>query len=148
MYETILVGTDGSETASVAVDHAALLATKFGARLVIVSAFKPPTPTEVEAKQRDVPDDVVWAVSGREEVEAMLAEAKKRAEGAGAADVLASSVEGTPSEVLLDMADKVKASVIVVGSVGLTGAKRFLIGSVPNRVTHHASVDVLVVRTT
>lgn len=148
MYETILVGTDGSDTASVAVDHAAELAAKFDGRLVIVGAFRPPPSTEVEAQRRDVPDDVAWAVNGREQVEATLTEAKERAEGHGATDVMTTSVEGPPSEVLLDTADKLKASVIVVGSVGLTGAKRFLIGSVPNRITHHASVDVLVVRTT
>jgi nucleotide-binding universal stress UspA family protein len=147
VYETIVVGTDGSETAQVAVDRAADLAAAFGSRLVMVSAFRPALETRAEAEGRGAPSDVVDAIYGKEEVDKVLGEAKRRAEGRGAGDVMTMAVEGSASTVLLDIADKVEASVIVVGSVGLTGAKRFLIGSVPGRVTHHANVDVLVVRT-
>ncbi|MDQ2726443.1 MAG: universal stress protein [Actinomycetota bacterium] len=147
VYETILVGTDGSETAQLAVDRAADLAATFGARLVMVSAFHPAPETRVEAERRGAPEDIVWAINGKEEVDKTLAEAKHRAEGKGAGDIVTMAVEGSASDVLLDIADKVEASVIVVGSVGLTGAKRFLMGSVPSRVTHYATIDVLVVRT-
>ncbi|MDQ2725257.1 MAG: universal stress protein [Actinomycetota bacterium] len=147
MYETILVGTDGSETAMLAVDRAADLAAKFGSRLVMVSAFHPAPETRVEAERRGAPADIVWAINGKEEVDKTLAEGKHRAEGRGAGDIVTMAVEGSASDVLLDISEKVEASVIVVGSVGLTGAKRFLMGSVPSRVTHYADVDVLVVRT-
>jgi nucleotide-binding universal stress UspA family protein len=147
VYETILVGTDGSETALMAVDRAADLAARFQARLVMVSAFHPVPESRVEAERRGAPADIVWAINGKEEVDKVLADAKHRAEARGADEVVTMAVEGSASDVLLDMAEKVEASVIVVGSVGLTGAKRFLMGSVPSRVTHYADVDVLVVRT-
>lgn len=147
VYETILVGTDGSETALVAVDRAADLAARFEARLVLVSAFHPAPETRVEAERRGAPADIVWAINGKEEVDQTLAASKHRAEARGAGDIVTMAVQGSASDVLLDIAEKVDASVIVVGSVGLTGAKRFLMGSVPSRVTHYAEVDVLVVRT-
>ncbi|MGI8751563.1 MAG: universal stress protein [Acidimicrobiales bacterium] len=147
VYETILVGTDGSETAQLAVDRAADLAARFGARLVMVSAFHPAPETRLEAERRGAPADIVWAINGKEEVDQVLSGARHRAEGRGAGDVVTMAVQGSASDVLLDIAEKVDASVIVVGSVGLTGAKRFLMGSVPSRVTHYAEVDVLVVRT-
>ncbi len=147
MFETILVGTDGSETALLAVERAADLAAKFEARLVLVSAFQPAPETRVEAERRGARADIVWAINGKEEVDQTLVESKHRAEARGAGDVVTMAVQGSASDVLLDIAEKVEASVIVVGSVGLTGAKRFLMGSVPSRVTQYAEVDVLVVRT-
>jgi nucleotide-binding universal stress UspA family protein len=54
---------------------------------------------------------------------------------------------GEAAEVLIDVATAQSADVIVVGNRGMTGAKRFLLGSVPNRVAHHAPCSVLVVRT-
>lgn len=147
VYETILVGTDGSATALLAVDRAIDLAAKFQARLVMVSAFHPAPETRVEAERRGAPADIVWAINGKEEVDKVLVEAKNRAEAQGVRDVVTMAVEGSASDVLLDISEKVEAALIVVGSVGLTGAKRFLMGSVPSRVTHYADVDVLVVRT-
>lgn len=147
MFETILVGTDGSETALLAVERAADLAAKFEARLVLVSAFQPAPETRVEAERRGARADIVWAINGKEEVDQTLVESNHRAEARGAGDVVTMAVQGSASDVLLDIAEKVEASVIVVGSVGLTGAKRFLMGSVPSRVTQYAEVDVLVVRT-
>ncbi|MDQ6837922.1 MAG: universal stress protein [Actinomycetota bacterium] len=146
-YETILVGTDGSETASLAVERAGELAGKFAARLVVVSAFHPLSEAEVEAERRGAPADIVWTINGKEAVDKILSDARRRAEAGGAADVVTMAIEGSASDVLLDTSEQVQASLIVVGSVGLTGAKRFLLGNVPGRVTHHAEVDVLVVRT-
>ena len=56
-------------------------------------------------------------------------------------------VSGNPADALIDVAEQIDAGLIVVGSVGMTGARRFLIGNVPNKVTHHATRDVLVVKT-
>lgn len=147
VYTTILVGTDGSETADRAVEKAAELAVSSDGKLVIVSAYRPLPQSQVEAERRDAPDDVAWAVNPREHVDAILKAAKKRAVELGAKDVETHAAEGSATDALLDSADSFEASVIIVGSVGLTGAKRFLLGSVPSRVTHHATVDVLVVRT-
>jgi nucleotide-binding universal stress UspA family protein len=56
--------------------------------------------------------------------------------------------EGDPADAILDVAEELAAELIVVGNKGMTGAKRFLLGSVPNRVSHHAPCSVMIVRTT
>jgi len=56
--------------------------------------------------------------------------------------------EGDPADAILDVAEEVGADLIVVGNKGMTGARRFLLGSVPNKVSHHASTSVIIVRTT
>ena len=57
-------------------------------------------------------------------------------------------VEGDPAEAILNVAEQTKADLIVVGNKGMTGARRFLLGSVPNNVSHHAPCSVIIVRTT
>ena len=123
MFRTIVVGTDGSETASKAVGQAAELAANVGSTLLIVSAFAPVGPTRLREEASQAPDDVRWMVNPREDVDATLS---------GAAEV----------------AEEQGADLIVVGNKGMTGAKRFLLGSVPNKVSHHAPCSVLIVRTT
>jgi nucleotide-binding universal stress UspA family protein len=147
MYGTILVGTDGSATASLAVARAADLAACSGAALVICSAYRPVPADRLAAERTQVPDDVAFAVTPSEEVETILAAAKELAEGRGATQVRTIGVTTAPEEALLDVAGKVKADVVVVGSQGMAGARRFLLGSVPNRVAHHAECDVLIVKT-
>jgi nucleotide-binding universal stress UspA family protein len=57
------------------------------------------------------------------------------------------SVEGNPAEVLITETDELAADLLVVGSVGMRGARRFLLGSVPNNVSHHSVTDLLIVKT-
>ena len=54
--------------------------------------------------------------------------------------------EGDPADAILDVAEERNADLIVVGNKGMTGAKRFLLGSVPNKVSHHAPCCVLIIR--
>ena len=56
--------------------------------------------------------------------------------------------EGDPADAILTIAEEVGASVIVVGNKGMTGARRFLLGSVPNKISHHAPCSVYIARTT
>ena len=56
--------------------------------------------------------------------------------------------QGDPADAILDVAEEVGADLIVVGNKGMTGAKRFLLGSVPNKISHHAPCGVYIVRTT
>ena len=56
--------------------------------------------------------------------------------------------EGDPADAILDVAEEKDADLIVVGNKGMTGAKRFLLGSVPNKVSHHAPCSVMIIRTT
>ena len=86
-------------------------------------------------------------VSAREDVTSILTEAARAAEEAG---VSAQTFprQGDPADAILDVAEERDADLIVVGNKGMTGAKRFLLGSVPNRVSHHAPCSVLIIRTT
>ena len=56
--------------------------------------------------------------------------------------------EGDPADAILDVAEEQEADLIVVGNKGMTGARRFLLGSVPNKISHHAPCSVLIIRTT
>ena len=63
-------------------------------------------------------------------------------------DVTTFAREGDPADAILDVAEERDAGLIVVGNKGMTGAKRFLLGSVPNKVSHHAPCSVMIIRTT
>ncbi|MGH9094259.1 MAG: universal stress protein [Acidimicrobiales bacterium] len=147
MYGTIVVGTDGSPTARTAVARAAELAAQAGAKLVIISAYRPVGEERLRSERAQAPDDVAYGVNSRAEVDRVLADAEADATGRGAKDVHTTGIDSGPAEALLDAADKLGAGLLVVGSVGMTGARRFLLGSVPNRIAHHAPCDVLIVKT-
>ena len=68
--------------------------------------------------------------------------------GAAGVDVTTFAREGDPADAILDVAEERDAGLIVVGNKGMTGAKRFLLGSVPNKVSHHAPCSVMIIRTT
>ncbi|MFN8160763.1 MAG: universal stress protein [Solirubrobacterales bacterium] len=148
MFSRIVVGTDGSDTATEAVRQAAQLAKMSGASLDVVSAFEPVPPRRLEEEQRDVPADVQYAVGPREDVNIVLDGAAALAKREGIAEVETHAREGDPADAILDVADGTGADLIVVGNKGMTGAKRFLLGSVPNKVSHHAPCSVIIVRTT
>ena len=84
-----------------------------------------------------MPDDLQWMVNPREDVSATLAEAAEGLKEEGV-DVETHAREGDPADAILDVAEEQGADLIVVGNKGMTGAKRFLLGSVPNKVSHHA----------
>jgi nucleotide-binding universal stress UspA family protein len=147
MFGRIVVGTDGSDTASEAVRQATELAKATGAGLDIVSAFEPISRERLREEAADVPGDIAYAVGPREDVNQILDSAGREARQAGV-EVQLHPREGEPADALLDVAEEVKADLIVVGNKGMTGAKRFLLGSVPNKVSHHAPTGVWIVRTT
>ena len=147
MFRSIVVGTDGSETARVAVDAAIDLARLTGARLELVSAYEPVSGQRLRAEARQVPADLQWMVNPREDVDATLSEAAERVAAAGV-ESRSWAREGDPADAILDVAEELAADLIVVGNKGMTGAKRFLLGSVPNKVSHHAPCSVMIIRTT
>ena len=147
MFGSIVVGTDGSDTAKEAVRQAVDLAAKVGASVDLVSAYEPIPQSRLREEQRQAPDDVQWMVNEREDVEATLKEAAQEASEAGV-EVNTFAREGDPADAILDVAEERKSDLIVVGNKGMTGAKRFLLGSVPNKVSHHAPCSVLIIRTT
>jgi nucleotide-binding universal stress UspA family protein len=148
MIASIVVGTDGSDTAGKAVHEAAELAKQLGASLEIVSAYEPVSRQRLREEQRQVPEDLQHMVGAREDVDATLREASEQLKEMGIEKVNVHAREGDPADAILDLAEEIGADLIVVGNKGMTGAKRFLLGSVPNKISHHAPCSVLIVRTT
>ncbi len=147
MFTRIVVGTDGSDTAAEAVRQAVDLAKLSGAQLSIVSAYEPISKRRIEGEQQGAPADVQHEIGPREDVNLVLDGAAAAAKREGL-EVQTHPVEGGPSDALLSVAEETGADLIVVGNKGMTGAKRFLLGSVPNNVSHHAPCSVMIVRTT
>src|SRR5215213_3668831 len=147
MFQSIVVGTDGSETAGEAVREAIELAKAVGASLELVCAYEPVSNQRLREESRQAPDDLQWMVNPREDVDATLRDASEHVEAAGL-QVNTYAREGDPADAILDVAEERGADLIVVGNKGMTGAKRFLLGSVPNKISHHAPCGVYIVRTT
>jgi nucleotide-binding universal stress UspA family protein len=147
MFERIVVGTDGSDTAKVAVQQARDLAGKVGAKLDLVSAYEPVPASRLREERQEVPADMAHTVSPTEDVEALLSETAAEVKKDGI-DVQTFARQGDPADAILDVAEEQNADLIIVGNKGMTGAKRFLLGSVPNKVSHHAPCSVLIIRTT
>ena len=145
MFRSIVVGTDGSDTATQAVRQAIELARSIGARIELVSAYEPVS----DARLREeivVPEDLHWIINPREDVVATLEAAASEVRAAGI-EVEVFARQGDPADAILDVAEERGSDLIVVGNKGMTGAKRFLLGSVPNKVSHHAPCSVLIIRT-
>lgn len=146
-YSRIVVGVDGSGTASHALQEAARLAEAQGAELLIVSAYEPPDPKQVARWQSESPGEMSWKFTGTALVEEVLKKAEKDATKI-LPKVRTVYQEGDPAESLIEVAESEEADLIVVGNKGMAGAKRFLLGSVPNKVSHHAPCDVIIIKTT
>ena len=157
MARSIVVGTDGSEPAEAALRRATELASSEGARLHIVTAYHNPQilqerttvwtndPKGVIDSGRTDGGPHTETVDLREVAESVL---KRAARGALSKDVEVETHarEGHPAEVIIDVANQEHADLIVVGSRGLTGIKRYLLGSVSSKVSEHASCSVMIVR--
>jgi nucleotide-binding universal stress UspA family protein len=145
VFRSIVVGTDGSDTAKQAVRQAIELARSVGARIELVSAYEPVS----DARLREaihVPEDLQWMINPREDVQATLESAAGEIRAAGV-EVEVFARQGDPADAILDVAEERGSDLIVLGNKGMTGAKRFLLGSVPNKVSHHAPCSVLIIRT-
>jgi nucleotide-binding universal stress UspA family protein len=161
-YERILVGTDGSSTAMNAVDKTCALAAGLGAELLIVCAYEPPTEQELERYrsdpndpiaqwdqdrvQKETPEEFRWRIADAAQAEDVLDRSVERAERKGV-NARVQAIQGSAPAVLLSAAESEGADVVAVGNVGMAGPKRFALGNVPQRVSHHARTDVLILRT-
>jgi nucleotide-binding universal stress UspA family protein len=144
MISSLVVGTDGSETAREAVRQAGELAQAVGAKVHLVSAYEPVPEGRLREEARDVPQDMQWMVNQKEDVNATLEEAAESMP----VEAQTHAREGDPADAILDVAEEENADLVVVGNKGMSGAKRFLLGSVPNKVSHHAPCSVMIIRTT
>ncbi len=144
MAEAIVVGTDGSQTAQQAVDEAVRLAKALGGEIHLVSAFEPLRGAHVTGAPEGAAK--VFAPLPDSKVESTLQQAESSVRFAGV-DVHTHACQQDPADALLDVADQVDAKLIVVGNRGMHGARRFVLGSVPNTVSHKAKCNVLIVST-
>lgn len=147
MFDRIVVGTDGSETAKEAVTTAIELAKLSKASLDVVSAYEPIPQQRLKEEGEGISGDVSHVVNPREDVQFILDKAAAEAKKAKV-DVSTHPREGDPADAILDVAEENDADLVMVGNKGMTGAKRFLLGSVPNKISHHSPCDVWIVRTT
>ena len=133
MIGTIAVGTDGSETAAIALDWAVEFAQRCGSKLVVLSAYSPATDLGAQ-----------WAATSAIATERLLEDAGQAARKNGL-EVTTAMSEGDPAAVLVALADRHGADLLVIGNKGM---ERRILGSVPNSITHKANCSVLVVKTT
>jgi nucleotide-binding universal stress UspA family protein len=143
LFDSIVVGTDGSVTADQALAKAADLAERLGGRLHVISAYEPAV-ARVGGRER-VPEAGEWTLGPDFKVDAVLERAANSVRREGL-DVEVHARRGDPADGILEVAQEANADLIVLGSKGMHGARR-LLGSVPNRVSHNAPCDVLIVHT-
>ena len=143
MVETIAVGTDGSDTAQQAVDFAMDMADRYGAKLVIASAYSPVREDRLRKEQNDAPQDIQWSINPSEDVDSTLRAVEERAKERGL-KYASEARNGDPADVLCEIAEAQGADVLVVGSKGM---HRRILGSVPNTVSHKAPCSVMIVKT-
>ncbi|HVS68890.1 MAG TPA: universal stress protein [Mycobacteriales bacterium] len=144
MYHRIVVGTDGSATAERAVDAAGGLAQLTGGSVHVVTAYRPVRAAAVVAGAAAAQ---TWF--GEEErlaAEELVASAAERLKERGVPAVPVARL-GDPADVLLATAEEFDADLLVVGNRGMTGVRRYLLGSVADRVVHHASCTVHIAHT-
>jgi len=146
VFSNIVVGTDGSDTAAAAVSLAAELAQRHDAVLHLVNAYKVPSagPGMVQAGPVGVSGEAIGADASKNASVAMLDDTRAQM---AYGRVECHSVRDDPADAVVDVAESVRADLIVVGSKGMQGARRVL-GSVPNSVAHKANCHVLIAKTT
>ena len=148
IYQTVVVGTDGSDSSLRAVDRAAAIAADHGAKLIVVTAH---LPVPQEHGRYAIPPGSDHGQDYRTVGEApfykILQDARERAHRAGAANVEERSVVGAPINALVQLAEEVHADLMVVGNLGLNSVAGRLLGSVPSEVSRRANTDVLIVHT-
>lgn len=142
MYETIVVGTDGTESSFLAIRRAAAMAMAFGSRLVLASAYFS-NESAAASSQRGDSRQIV----GEPVAEEVLAEALAVARDAGAVDAEALLRAGSPVEGLMAAVRDVKADLLVVGNRGINSLTGRLLGSVPADVARQSDCDVMIVHT-
>lgn len=147
-YQTVVVGTDGSDSSYVAVDRAARIAADAGATLVIACAYHPARQEDVAKAADELGSDVAYQVVGSSPAEDSVRTAAERARRAGATKIDTVVVDGEPVPTLTKVVNERDADLLVVGNRGLNTLAGRLLGSVPAEAARKSHVDVLIVHTT
>ncbi len=143
-YQTVVVGTDGSDSSFRAVDRAGEIAAGANAKVIVATAYFPQSEDKGAA---DVLKDEAYKVSGNAPIYEILRDARDRAKAAGAQEVEEKAIVGAPVDALVELAEEVGADLLVVGNVGLSTIAGRLLGSVPANVARRSKSDVLIVHT-
>jgi nucleotide-binding universal stress UspA family protein len=151
MYKSIVVGVDGSQTARAAMLKAGELAKLTGARVHLVTASPKGRLAELVGLDPMAAGMMESLARTEEELTSasteMLKGAAEEVRGMGV-EVETYVVEDDPAGAIIDVAESANADLIVVGNKGMRGAKRYVLGSIPNAVAHRAPCDVTIVSTT
>jgi nucleotide-binding universal stress UspA family protein len=142
MNGPIVVGTDGSASATAAVLDAIQLAKAFDEPLHIISVYRP-----VPTTGSDLPPEFANSVNSRSQVDAILADVGSRAHHVGV-KAETHAVTGDAANAIISLAEEVGAGLIVVGNKGLGSVKRFVLGNVPSKVVHNSPCSTHIVHTT
>src|SRR5919197_1176353 len=135
--DPVMVGTDRSETAERAVAWAASFADRFGADLYVVQVVIPSHPADTE-----------HGLAERTRAEAAEQDLRTQVERiAGDRGHAVVVIDDDPAMAIVRAAEDQKADVLVVGNAGMAGRKEFLLGNVPNRISHNARCTVIIVNT-
>lgn len=150
LYDAVVVGTDGSPRSCQAVQRAGLYGEALGVELVVANIFHRPEESEIgpASERAESPQQNIASSGYRGAVDAAQDAARYAREAAPGVKVDVVAVEGDPAEGLIELAESRGNALLVVGNQGMTGSKRFLLGSVPNKVSHHAPCTVMIIRTT
>ena len=143
MYKVIVVGTDGSDRSAIAVAQAIALAKVTGGTLHAVHAVRPVAMAGSGDFAAVAVGEANMMFDRGDHIGAqVLAEAARE-------DVSAEmhSADGDPADMLIAIAESCKADLVVVGNRGMTGIKRFVLGGVPNKLSHHCPCSLLIVNT-
>jgi nucleotide-binding universal stress UspA family protein len=142
MYSKIAVATDGTETAAKAVEVAVDLAAKYGAELLVFTAFEHHARQPL-AEDKDHPEDHQWVRSTHEDVESVMERAAEQAKASGI-EARTVAREGDPAHVIVDLAEEFHADLLVIGNKGM---ERRVLGSVPNSIAHHTPCSIVIAKT-
>jgi nucleotide-binding universal stress UspA family protein len=140
MISTIAVGTDGSDTASKAVDVAVEMARRFDAKVFLLSSYRDPAAGSSSGRL----DEREWAWNPAAQLREILARTERDIQSEGI-DCVTRTGKGNPAKTLVELAEDCDADLLVIGNKGM---QRRVLGSVPNSVAHNAPCSVLVVKTT
>jgi nucleotide-binding universal stress UspA family protein len=147
-YQTVVVGTDGSDSSYLAVDKAARIAADSDATLVIACAYHPARPDQVDRATDELGADVAYQVVGSSPAEDSVRTAAERAKKQGATKIDTVVVDGEPVPTLTKVVTERDADLLVVGNRGLNTLAGRILGSVPSEAARKSKVDVLIVHTT
>jgi nucleotide-binding universal stress UspA family protein len=144
MYKVIVVGTDGSDRAARATEAAFSLARLTGATVHIVHVMR--LVAMASAGYGDPSAIATANADARTNGDLVCARVLAHAESQGVA-AETHNVDGDPGDMLVKVAESIHADLVVIGNKGMTGVKRLVLGSVPNKVAHHCPCSVLIVDT-